>query len=68
MNHSATDEAKAVRRARLAMRRDQGDDLLAERVRLIAFWRKCAETNRNYTPHNGAWWFPFLTQDRKSVV
>ena len=29
MNHSATDEAKAVRRARLAMRRDQGDDLLA---------------------------------------
>lgn len=59
MNHAATDEAKAIRRQRRALRNSQADDPLAERQRVIAFWRKCAETNRHYTPHNGAWWWVF---------
>ena len=62
MNHEFTAEAQAARKARQLLRKSQADDPLAERVRIIAFWRKCAETNRAYTPHNGAWWWPFLVQ------
>ena len=61
-DYSSTDEAKSVRRSRQELRTAQADDPLAERVRIIAFWRKCAETNRAYTPHNGAWWWSFLIQ------
>jgi hypothetical protein len=62
MDYTANDEARATRRARQQLRKTQADDPLAERVRLIKFWRLCAETNRCYAPHNGAWWWPFLTQ------
>lgn len=61
-DYSSSDEAKAVRRSRQQLRKAQADDPPAERVRIIAFWRKCAETNRAYIPHNGAWWWPFLIQ------
>ena len=61
-DYTTSDDAKAVRRARQQLRKGQADDALAERARLVAFWRKCAETNRAYIPHNGAWWFSFLTQ------
>lgn len=61
-DHSSSDAAKAVRRTRQQQRKAQADDPLAERARLVAFWRKCAETNRGYIPHNGAWWFSLLTQ------
>lgn len=54
-----TTEANAVRSRRQALRRAQGIDLLAERARLVAWWRKCAETNSAYRPHNGAWWSVF---------
>ena len=59
MRYADTTEAKAVRSHRQALRRGQGIDLLAERARLVAFWRKCAETNPAYRPHNGAWWSVF---------
>lgn len=59
MNHTATPEAQAIRRQRRTLRNAQARDPLAERQRVIAFWRKCAETNRHYTPHNGAWWWTF---------
>lgn len=59
MRYADTTEAKAVRSRRQALRRGQGIDLLAERARLVAFWRKCAETNPAYRPHNGAWWSVF---------
>lgn len=59
MRYADTTEAKAVRSRRQASRRGQGIDLLAERARLVAFWRKCAETNPAYRPHNGAWWSVF---------
>ena len=62
MNHEFTAEAQAARKARQLLRKSQADDPLAERVRIIAFWRKCAETNRAYLPHNGAWWWSFLIQ------
>ena len=58
-NYSDTIEAKAVRARRQALRRGQAIDPLAERARLVAFWRKCAETNPAYRPHNGAWWHVF---------
>lgn len=58
-NHADTLEAKAVRSRRRALRRAQAIDVLAERARLIAFWRHCAETNSAYRPHNGAWWHSF---------
>ena len=61
-DYSSSDEAKAVRRSRQQLRKAQADDPLAERVRIIAFWRACADTNRAYLPHNGAWWWPFLIQ------
>lgn len=61
-DHTATDEAKAVRAQRRQQRRNQADDPLAERARLIAFWRGCAVTNRQYIPHNGAWWGSFMWQ------
>lgn len=54
-----TAESKAVRMRRQAMRRKQGVDILAERARLIAYWRKCTETNTAYYPHTGAWWDVF---------
>lgn len=59
MRYADTTEEKAVRSHRQALRRGQGIDLLAERARLVAFWRKCAETNPAYRPHNGAWWSVF---------
>ncbi len=52
-------EPEAVRARRRALRRGQAIDPLAERARLIAFWRQCAETNPAYRPHNGAWWHVF---------
>jgi hypothetical protein len=58
-NHSDTPEAKAVRSVRQQRRRNQRDDPLAKREKLIAFWRKCAITNRGYIPHNGCWWWVF---------
>lgn len=58
-NYCDTTEAKAVRSSRRALQRRQGCDVLAERARLVAFWRKCAETNPAYRPHNGAWWAVF---------
>ena len=39
-----------------------GIDPLAERVRIINFWRGCAVTNRHYLPTFGAWWHPFVHQ------
>lgn len=62
MDHSATAEAKAARQARRDLQSGQRRDPLAERMRLIGFWRACAETNRAYIPHNGAWWRPFTIQ------
>jgi hypothetical protein len=63
MNPSMTPEAQAKRRARAALHEDmharRGGDQLAERARLIAFWRKCSEVNRQYLPHNGCWWHVF---------
>ncbi len=59
MNYTNNPEAMAVRARRRALRRGQGDDPLAERARLVAFWRTCAETNPAYRPHNGAWWWVF---------
>jgi len=61
-DYTASDEAKAVRNRRRQLQRDQRDDPLAKRAKLVAFWRKCAETNRGYIPHNGAWWWSFTTQ------
>ncbi len=58
-NYHDTIEAQAVRARRQALRRGQAIDPLAERARLVAFWRKCAETNPAYLPHNGAWWHVF---------
>lgn len=58
-NYHDTIKAKAVRARRQALRRGQAIDPLAERARLVAFWRKCAETNPAYFPHNGAWWHVF---------
>lgn len=58
-NHFDTQEAKAVRLRRQALRRGQGFDALAERARLVNFWRQCAESNAAYRPHNGAWWWVF---------
>ncbi len=58
-NYTDTIEAKAVRARRHSLRRGQGDDPLAKRAGLIAFWRKCAETNPAYRPHNGCWWWVF---------
>jgi hypothetical protein len=54
-----TSEAKAVRARRRALQLGQAIDQLAERARLVAFWRKCAETNSAYRPRNGAWWHVF---------
>jgi hypothetical protein len=59
MRYAETPEAKAIRTHRRALQRGQQIDALAERARLIAFWRKCAETNAAYAPHNGAWWWVF---------
>lgn len=55
-------DPEAVRARRRALRRGQAIDPLAERARLIAFWRGCAETNPAYRPHNGAWWHVFTWQ------
>ncbi|MFA7254417.1 MAG: hypothetical protein WC107_07780 [Patescibacteria group bacterium] len=59
MGYADSTEAKAARVRRAALRRGQDIDPLAERARLVAFWRKCAETNPAYRPHNGAWWSVF---------
>lgn len=61
------DEKQALRRR---LRRAPGDPL-AERARLITFWKKCAETNRHYLPHNGCWCWIFYYQNptwRKLVM
>jgi hypothetical protein len=70
MNYTVTDEAKAVRAQRRKQRTSQADDPLFERARLIAFWRGCGVTNRQYIPHNGAWWYVFIWQPhwRKLVM
>lgn len=61
-NYSASPEAQSIRQQRRTLRRAQHDDLLLERAKKIAFWKKCAETNRHYLPHNGAWWWVFTWQ------
>lgn len=61
MNHFDTDEARIKQRHRRVMRKSQGIDILAERQRLVKFWKKCAETNRHYGAC-GAWWRPFIVQ------
>lgn len=61
-DYTISPEAKAQRLARQLLRKSQPDDPLAERVKKIEFWRKCAETNRGYLPHNGAWWWTFTMQ------
>lgn len=61
MNHFDTDEARIKQRHRRVMRKAQGIDILAERQRLVKFWKKCAETNRHYGAC-GAWWRPFIVQ------
>ncbi len=49
------------RKAKEAMRRRGEDcDILAERERLIRFWKECAEDNAAYRPFDGAWWSTFL--------
>jgi len=58
-NYAETFEAQAIRAQRRLQRRDQRDDPLAKRARLIAFWRECSETNPAYRPHNGCWWWVF---------
>jgi hypothetical protein len=58
-DYTTSNEAKAKRRERVALYNAQRRDQLAERQRLIAFWRKCAETNKAYLPHNGCWWWVF---------
>lgn len=55
LHHRTTPEAEAVRASRRLARRRQGQDVLAERQRLVAFWLKCAETNRHYLPYRGCW-------------
>jgi hypothetical protein len=57
-----SDEARARAEARKALHRSQRPDPLAERVRIIGFWRECAKANRHYLPYCGAWWHPFVTQ------
>ena len=57
-----SEEARARAEARKALHRAQRTDPLAERVRIIGFWRECAKTNRQYLPFMGAWWHPFVTQ------
>lgn len=59
-----TFDAQALRRARQSAhahraRGGRDNDLLAERERLIKFWKACAETNSGYLPHNGKWWWVF---------
>lgn len=61
MNHHDTDEARAKQRQRRAMQKAQGIDALAERMRLVSFWKKCAEKNPAYGI-GGAWWRPFIVQ------
>ncbi len=49
------------RKAKEAMERRGVDcDILAERERVIRFWKECAQENAAYLPHNGAWWSTFL--------
>ncbi len=49
------------RKAKEAMRRRGADcDILAERERVIRFWKECAEDNPAYLPYDGAWWSTFL--------
>ena len=43
-----TDEAKAKRQQRAALRKAPGD-LLRERARLAQFWTRCNETNKHYS-------------------
>lgn len=61
MNHFETDEARTKQRQRRVMQAAQGIDILAERQRLVKFWKKCAETNPAYG-FCGAWWRPFIVQ------
>jgi hypothetical protein len=56
--HTYTAEDYEKKTRRQTWRRAQ-DDLLAERARLVEFWTGCAETNRNYLPHNGCWCWTF---------
>lgn len=42
-----TDEAKAKRAQRAALRKAPGDPL-RERARIAQFWKKCNETNKHY--------------------
>jgi hypothetical protein len=59
VNHHNSDEARAKRCERKALRKAQGIDLLAERERVIKLWKDWSLTNRGYLPHNGAWWHVF---------
>jgi hypothetical protein len=59
---SNTTESRKVREYRRALRRQQAEDPLAKRERCVKLWRKCAVDNHAYQPHNGAWWYPFITQ------
>ena len=61
-DHLSSPEAKAIRSRRAKLRDRLSRDPLAERARLVQFWRKCAETNPAHRPLCGAWWRPFLTQ------
>lgn len=61
MNHADTDKARAKQRERRLMQKAQRIDALAERQRLVEFWKKCAETNAAYGI-GGAWWRPFIVQ------
>ncbi len=49
------------RKAKEGMKRHGADcDILAERERVIRFWKECAQENAAYLPHDGAWWSTFL--------
>lgn len=61
-DHTAADEARATRAARLALQRAQPDDPLAYRERVIAQWKRWAQTNPAHLPYLGAWWHPFKIQ------
>lgn len=52
-------EDQTKRRERALLCRSQRPDPLRERERIIRFWKLCAETNKGYLPHNGAWWSSF---------
>jgi hypothetical protein len=56
MNHYDTEEARAKRRQRSALRKAQGIDVLAKREQLITQRKERAADNPAFGATSGAWW------------